>query len=281
MDLEKTNVLKTPAYVLYAGNYEVNISYADDNYALKTNSTKFVVSKAASSVVVSAVNITRGYNETITVELAEYEYARVNISVEIQKGEEVVTSYVISRADLVKGKNITVIANLEDGSYTVSVNFTDKNYEDSYANTTFTVSLPVVRLYDNQTLYVGELARIHGTVRDVNEAKLEGSIVLRINGSEEELSLDKFEEGKTYNLQAGKYTANATYVLFGEEIASSNNIVITVNKIPTITSINVVNSTMGNVVVDLMVKENVPGTSGIVSTGSVNLTVGKTTIPSS
>ncbi|RAP48721.1 MAG: hypothetical protein BZ135_00285, partial [Methanosphaera sp. rholeuAM6] len=245
----------------------------------KTNTTKFNVDKAKSNVNVSAVNITRGYNETITVTLPEYQHATGNISVVIYDSENnPVESYIIEcPGNLNVDLNETIIENLLNGTYTVNVTFTnDTNYNDSNATATFNVSLPIITIYDSQTIYVNESVLIYGVVRDMNNNIPEGNVLVKVDGhGSYTVSYTEFESGSAITfIESGVYYANATYVLFGQEIVTSENIMITVNRIPTNTTVNIINDTYGNVLIDVVVRENATGYSNIITSGQLNVTVG-------
>ena len=274
IDLEKTNTLETPAYVLNAGNYVVYISYTDDNYAFKTNSTSFVVRKAESNIDVNAVNITRGYNETIIVTLPEYEYANGNISVRITNGDYV-NEYVIEASQLDEGTAVKVIEGLTEGTYSVEVVFTnDTNYNDSTKVAEFNVVLPEISIFDSETIFVDESVLIHGTVTDPNANRITGTIRLNINGTISDISYNEYVKGINQLFSKdGVYTVNATYILDNKEIVTSDNIIITVNKIPTVTTVTLINDTLGNVVIDVVVVENEEGYNNPITSGKINITV--------
>lgn len=274
LDLEKTNTLETPAYVLNAGNYVVYISYTDDNYAFKTNSTSFVVRKAESNIDVNAVNITRGYNETIIVTLPEYEYANGNISVRITK-DDYVNEYVIEASQLDEGIALNVIEGLPEGKYRVEVVFTnDTNYNDSTKVAEFNVVLPEISIFDSETIFVDESVLIHGTVTDPNANRITGTIRLNINGTISDISYNEYVKGINQLFSKdGVYTVNATYILDNKEIVTSDNIIITVNKIPTVTTVTLINDTLGNVVIDVVVVENEEGYNNPITSGKINITV--------
>ncbi|WP_323736121.1 Ig-like domain repeat protein [Methanosphaera sp. ISO3-F5] len=251
--------LDIEAYKLPVNEYTVNVEYSDDNYATKTNTTLFNISKAASSVDVTAVNITKGYDETITVTLPEYEHANGNISVRIIKDNEIVDEYVIESSKLSDdGVNVSTVEKLGAGEYTVNVTFTnDTNYNDSTKTVQFNVALPEISIFDSTTIMINESALLHGTVNDPNANPLTGSIRLNINGSIREVSPDEYAKGISQVFtKAGTYTVNASYILDDEVIVTSENIIVTVNKIPTTTTITVENNKVGNTILNVTVTDH-------------------------
>ncbi|RAP51228.1 MAG: hypothetical protein BZ138_05685, partial [Methanosphaera sp. rholeuAM270] len=284
INLADGNVLTIPGGSLLPGDYEVNISYTDDNYDLKTNHTGFSVYRNPIEVYVFAQNITYGYNETVTVSLSEFESADGNISVVISDDSGVVLDYiVVCPDDLDGGFNYTLVENLKPGKYFVEVEYVnDTQFEDAYADTQFSVSMPVVTIYDSQTIYVNDSVIIHGSVRDDNtNLEDDAEIILDINGTKYNLGINDYDEGLTHLFTAsGTYTVNATLVLFGKTITTSDNIRIVVNKIPTTTTIKVLNSTMESTCIDIVVKEDATGKhSDVLTSGTVNVIVGKEIIP--
>ena len=242
INITKEKTIVFPAYKLDAGEYEVNISYTDDEYALKTNTTTFKVDKIASNVKVSAENITIGYNETITVTLPEYEHASGKIKVIIyDNAEEKVYEYTIDCPEnLENAINITSIPDLTNGTYIVAAEYVDDtNYNNSRAVTEFEVTIPSIKIYDSKEIFIDESAQVHGTVKDNNQPIMEGTIILNVNGTPTIISLEEYEKGYdlTFN-KTGVYTVNATYQLFDKEIATSENIYITVNKHNTTINVN-------------------------------------------
>ena len=287
INLEEGNTLIIPAYELVAGEYEVNISYNDDNYALKTNTTVFNVNKAASNVNVSAVNITSGYNETITVTLPEYEHATGNISVTVYNSTmDIVYEYIIECPEnLDVNLNKTVIEDLPNGTYTVSVSFTnDTNYNDSTATTAFNVSLPIITLrIDRPEIYVTERITIGGEVTEADGVTkvTEGYVIVRLsNGTEYRYdTVEDYVNGvnRQYNVN-GTYIVNATYYFNDKAIVTSDISSFVVNKIPTNTTVRIINSTYGNVLIDVVVVENATDYTGNVLSGKINVTINDETV---
>ena len=260
----------------------MTVTYSDDNYGEKTNTTKFNISKAKSNVTVSTTNISRGYNETIIVSLPEYEHATGNISVTItDKDNTIIESYIINyqEMDPKVEVNTSIIENLANGTYTVSVKFTnDTNYNDSIATSTFNVSLPIITIIaDRNLVYVDDYITLHGYVRNSDNITrvTEGEIIVRIGElTSYTTTLTDYETGtnRKYDKE-GEYIANATYILNGQEIVTSQNIVLKVNRIPTITTVKILNNTLGNVLIDVVVKENGTSHSDYITEGIINVTV--------
>ena len=285
--MDDNGLIQIDSGLLPVGEYKLNVTFkGNQNYRSNSSIQSFKVTKAESNVEVSAENITYGFNETITVTLPEYGHAVGNISVEIVNStDDVVESYIVEcPADLSGvGINATVIEGLANGTYRVNVLFTnDTNYEDSVASTEFSVSMPIISIFINRDhVYVDENVTLHGIVKEADNKTLisEGEVRVSIKDLVEYTgSLSDYISGtNTQYTMEGVFQANATYVLSGKDIVTSDNVYVTVDRIPTVTTVEVINNTLGNVLIDVVVRENATGYSGIITGGSVNVTVGGVT----
>ncbi|RAP49770.1 MAG: hypothetical protein BZ138_07235, partial [Methanosphaera sp. rholeuAM270] len=140
INLADNNTIIIPAYDLVVGEYEVNISYYDDNYALKTNSTTFRVDKAVSNVEVEGISVRADVNEIVTVNVTDRN-ASGKVNITLYK-DGVLVGEVVTIDSLTNESGVTHdFGLLEVGEYTVNVTYYgDSNYNDSNASYTFTVS---------------------------------------------------------------------------------------------------------------------------------------------
>ena len=142
------------------------------------------------------------------------------------------------------------------------------------------MTMPTITIYETSTIYVNESVVIHGVVKDENNNVLEGEVLIRIDGHDSiTVTPDDYEAGRSVQFtESGIYNASATYVLFGEEIIISDNITITVNRIPTNTTVRIINNTYGNVLIDVVVVENATGYHDSIRSGTVNVTINGQTV---
>ena len=134
---------------LVAGDYNISASYlGDDKYLSSSNSTKFTISKLASSVAVDVDDIVVGEDAVIGVSVPGIVSGVVNVTVNGR-------SYNVA---IVDGKGVLIISNLAAGDYAVDVNYAgDNKYVASSNSTKFTVSkLPSSVLVNVKDIVVGE-----------------------------------------------------------------------------------------------------------------------------
>ena len=134
---------------LVAGDYNISASYlGDDKYLSSSNSTKFTISKLASSVAVDVDDIVVGEDAVIGVSVPGIVSGVVNVTVNGR-------SYNVA---IVDGKGVLIISNLAAGDYDVNVNYAgDNKYVASSNSTKFTVSkLPSSVLVNVKDIVVGE-----------------------------------------------------------------------------------------------------------------------------
>ncbi|RAP51324.1 MAG: hypothetical protein BZ138_05490, partial [Methanosphaera sp. rholeuAM270] len=269
-------VLQLPLTGLQAGTYYVTVSY-EGNGKYNSNFTQdsFKVNKNGDyKLNVTAQNIMFGEDEILIVYLPSDAKGLVTVNV---------TGMNPATINMAEGNVLTIPgSSLLPGLYEVNISYTDDNYLLKTNHTSFTVSTPVITIYDSQTIYVNESANIHGSVNsDSTILQKEAKIKLNISGNEYVLSLSDYDKGFTYQFtEKGTYTANATLLFSGKTITTSDNIEIVVNKIPTTTTIKVLSNTMQSTYIDITVKENAPDKhTNTLTTGKINLTVGNTNIP--
>ena len=134
---------------LVSGDYNISASYlGDDKYLSSNNSTKFTISKLASSVAVDVGDIVVGEDAVIGVSVPDIVSGVVNVTVNGR-------SYNVA---IVDGKGVLIISNLAAGDYDVNVNYAgDNKYVASSNSTKFTVSkLPSSVLVNVKDIVVGE-----------------------------------------------------------------------------------------------------------------------------
>jgi hypothetical protein len=213
INLEETNMLIIPAGELDAGDYEVNISYVDDNYALKTNSTTFNVAQLPSTITVDVVSPVKvGNKTTISGTLMDKTNAPIaNATVVIQ----------------VDKKNVGSVTTNPDGTYTF--NYTGSvvgthNVSSIYGgNNTFigtnaTSSFEVVKLDTSITIdelsevTLGDNVVITGRLTDENnKAVNKGDITVGFGDVSKTVQTDK----------NGNYNVDFPSTAVGKEIITA------------------------------------------------------------
>ena len=156
---------------LAAGDYDVNVNYAGDNkYVASSNSTKFTISKLASSVAVDVGDIVVGEDAVIGVSVPDIVSGVVNVTVNGR-------SYNVA---IVDGKGVLIISNLAAGDYDVNVNYAgDNKYVASSNSTKFTISkLPSSVLVNVKDIVVGEDAVISIALPE----DATGNVTVNVNG---------------------------------------------------------------------------------------------------
>ena len=156
---------------LAAGDYAVDVNYAGDNkYVASSNSTKFTISKLASSVAVDVGDIVVGEDAVIGVSVPDIVSGVVNVTVNGR-------SYNVA---IVDGKGVLIISNLAAGDYDVNVNYAgDNKYVASSNSTKFTISkLPSSVLVNVKDIVVGEDAVISIALPE----DATGNVTVNVNG---------------------------------------------------------------------------------------------------
>ena len=156
---------------LVAGDYNISASYlGDDKYLSSSNSTKFTISKLASSVAVDVDDIVVGEDAVIGVSVPGIVSGVVNVTVNGR-------SYNVA---IVDGKGVLIISNLAAGDYDVNVNYAgDNKYVASSNSTKFTISkLPSSVLVNVDDIVVGEDAVVNVVLPD----DANGNVTITVNG---------------------------------------------------------------------------------------------------
>lgn len=137
---------------LKEGNYTVYVSYADEWYAFKDNSSDFKVIKLNTTIDVQTVNITKDLSEIINITLHENATGDVLINV----------SGTVYHETLENGKASIPLSNLNDGNYTVIVIYEgDDFFNSNLTSINFTVSkIPVNITVNASDIIVGHVLTV-------------------------------------------------------------------------------------------------------------------------
>ena len=159
---------------LVAGDYNISASYlGDDKYLSSSNSTKFTISKLASSVLVNVKDIVVGEDAVISIALPEDATGNVTVNVNGKNYTAVVKYGVAS----------VTVSNLANGTYSVSVFYNgDDTYMPMENSTKFTVS----KVSDyNMTVDIADIIKGENATITVTVPKDgTGSVVVTINGTD-------------------------------------------------------------------------------------------------
>ena len=244
---------------LAAGDYAVDVNYAGDNkYVASSNSTKFIISKLPSSVLVNVKDIIVGEDAIVNVVLPDDATGSVTITV---NGKD----YVV---DVKYGVANIAISDLAKGNYNVSVKYSgDGKYLPSENATHFDVvkasEYNVTIIIDVGDIVVGEDAVIGVSVPDI----VSGVVNVTVNGRSYNVAI---VDGKGVliisNLAAGNYNVNVNYAGDNKYLPSSNSANFTVSKVSSSVIVDVGDIVVGE---DAVIGVSVPD---IVS-GVVNVTV--------
>ena len=244
---------------LAAGDYDVNVNYVGDNkYVASSNSTKFTISKLASSVAVDVGDIVVGEDAVVNVVLPDDATGSVTITV---NGK----NYVV---DVKYGVASVAISDLAKGSYNVSVKYSgDGKYLTSENTTHFDVvkasEYNVTIIIDVDDIVVGEDAVIGVSVPGI----VSGVVNVTVNGRSYNVAIVDGKGVLTIsNLAAGDYDVNVNYAGDNKYLPSSNSANFTVSKVSSSVIVSVKDIVVGE---DAVIGVSVPG---IVS-GVVNVTV--------
>ncbi|RAP51527.1 MAG: hypothetical protein BZ137_09905, partial [Methanosphaera sp. rholeuAM130] len=135
---------------------------------------------------------------------------------------------------------------------------------------------------NNTNVIIGESVTISGVVTDqLGNTVMTGDVTVYINGTEYPTTIDDGVYA-VVNVTgvAGIYTVNATY--HGNDTVNpvnSSNVQFTVEKINTFTNVTILNNTVGNVTIDVVVTENEEessthlGYSDVITNGTIRVTV--------
>ena len=244
---------------LAAGDYAVDVNYAGDNkYVASSNSTKFTISKLASSVAVDVGDIVVGEDAVVNVVLPDDATGSVTITV---NGKD----YVV---DVKYGVANIAISDLAKGNYNVSVKYSgDGKYLPSENATHFDVvktsEYNVTIIIDVGDIVVGEDAVIGVSVHGISF----GVVNVTVNGRSYNVAIVDGKGVLTIsNLAAGNYNVNVNYAGDNKYLPSSNSANFTVSKVSSSVIVDVGDIVVGE---DAVIGVSVPD---IVS-GVVNVTV--------
>ena len=244
---------------LAAGDYAVDVNYAGDNkYVASSNSTKFTISKLASSVAVDVGDIVVGEDAVVNVVLPDDATGSVTITV---NGKD----YVV---DVKYGVANIAISDLAKGNYNVSVKYSgDGKYLPSENATHFDVvkasEYNVTIIIDVGDIVVGEDAVIGVSVHGISF----GVVNVTVNGRSYNVAIVDGKGVLTIsNLAAGNYNVNVNYTGDNKYLPSSNSANFTVSKVSSSVIVDVGDIVVGE---DAVIGVSVPD---IVS-GVVNVTV--------
>ena len=241
---------------LVAGDYNISASYlGDDKYLSSSNSTKFTISKLASSVAVDVDDIVVGEDAVIGVSVPDIVSGVVNVTVNGR-------SYNVA---IVDGKGVLIISNLAAGDYAVDVNYAgDNKYVASSNSTKFTISkLASSVAVDVDDIVVGEDAVIGVSVPDI----VSGVVNVTVNGRSYNVAIVDGKGVLTIsNLVAGNYNVNVKYGGDDKYLPSSNSANFTVSKVSSSVIVDVGDIVVGE---DAVIDVSVP----CIVSGVVNVTV--------
>ncbi|MBE6486958.1 MAG: hypothetical protein E7Z85_08980, partial [Methanosphaera stadtmanae] len=281
-----TNVVEDG--ILIVGEYNLSVNYTpveNDYYRANCTYKLFNVTKAEPNIIITTEEIGYLSNETITINLTSYN-ATGKINITVVNITEEGSTYTNYSVDINNDTVVSVtIPDLEIGTYNVIVEYCN---DTNYNNKTFTETFKVLPLVISITLnrpeiYVDEFETIFGSVTDISGRKVTtGKVNVTISNESGYITsylVDVDSENglyfttNRYNIEGTLY-ANATYLLGDKIIANSTTKSFVVSKIPTITNVSVVNSTVGKVTIDVSVRENATPTA--TSSGYINpITEGK------
>ena len=238
---------------LVAGDYNISASYlGDDKYLSSSNSTKFTISKLASSVLVNVKDIVVGEDAVVNVVLPDDATGSVTITV---NGKD----YVV---DVKYGVANIAISDLAKGNYNVSVKYSgDGKYLPSENATHFDVvkasEYNVTIIIDVGDIVVGEDAVIGVSVPDI----VSGVVNVTVNGRSYNVAI---VDGKGVliisNLAAGDYDVNVNYAGDNKYVASSNSTKFTISKLPSSVLVNVKDIVVGeDAVISIALPEDATG----------------------
>ena len=261
---------------LVAGDYNISASYlGDDKYLSSSNSTKFTISKLASSVAVDVDDIVVGEDAVIGVSVPDIVSGVVNVTVNGR-------SYNVA---IVDGKGVLIISNLAAGDYAVDVNYAgDNKYVASSNSTKFTISkLASSVAVDVGDIVVGEDAVVNVVLPD----DATGSVTITVNGKDYVVDVKYGVASVTISdLAKGNYNVSVKYSGDNKYLPSENTTQFSVAKVSdynvTVDIVDIIegeNATVTVVVPDDGTGEVIITIDGKEYKGSVDNGVAKVVIP--
>ena len=261
---------------LVAGDYNISASYlGDDKYLSSSNSTKFTISKLASSVAVDVDDIVVGEDAVIGVSVPGIVSGVVNVTVNGR-------SYNVA---IVDGKGVLIISNLAAGDYAVDVNYAgDNKYVASSNSTKFTISkLASSVAVDVGDIVVGEDAVVNVVLPD----DANGNVTITVNGKNY-VAVVKYGVASVTisDLAKGNYNVSVKYSGDNKYLPSENTTQFSVAKVSdynvTVDIVDIIegeNATVTVVVPDDGTGEVIITIDGKEYKGSVDNGVAKVVIP--
>ena len=261
---------------LVSGDYNISASYlGDDKYLSSNNSTKFTISKLASSVAVDVGDIVVGEDAVIGVSVPDIVSGVVNVTVNGR-------SYNVA---IVDGKGVLIISNLAAGDYDVNVNYAgDNKYVASSNSTKFTISkLPSSVLVNVKDIVVGEDAVVNVVLPD----DANGNVTITVNGKNY-VAVVKYGVASVTisDLAKGNYNVSVKYSGDNKYLPSENTTQFSVAKVSdynvTVDIVDIIegeNATVTVVVPDDGTGEVIITIDGKEYKGSVDNGVAKVVIP--
>ena len=261
---------------LVSGDYNISASYlGDDKYLSSNNSTKFTISKLASSVAVDVGDIVVGEDAVIGVSVPDIVSGVVNVTVNGR-------SYNVA---IVDGKGVLIISNLAAGDYDVNVNYAgDNKYVASSNSTKFTISkLPSSVLVNVKDIVVGEDAVVNVVLPD----DANGNVTITVNGKNY-MAVVKYGVASVTisDLAKGNYNVSVKYSGDNKYLPSENTTQFSVAKVSdynvTVDIVDIIegeNATVTVVVPDDGTGEVIITIDGKEYKGSVDNGVAKVVIP--
>ena len=206
---------------LVSGDYNISASYlGDDKYLSSNNSTKFTISKLASSVAVDVGDIVVGEDAVVNVVLPDDANGNVTITVN-GKNHVAVVKY---------GVASVTISDLAKGNYNVSVKYSgDNKYLPSENTTQFSVAK--VSDYNVTVDIVDIIEGENATVTVVVPDDGTGEVIITIDGKEYKGSVDNgVAKVVIPDLKEGTYKVVTFYTGDNKYDSMIVNGTITVNK---------------------------------------------------
>ena len=245
---------------LKAGNYDVVAKYSgDNNYNAAVATSSFTVSKVDSTMDVTINDIVFGGDLTVDVVLPVDATGEVIITVDG-------TSYTAGIND---GKATQVVKDLTAGSHVVIVKYAG---DDKYTGVEVAENVNVAKAQPVLGVVIADVDYgngfvIEATLTGVNNAPLNGNVIVTVNGKEYTV---KVTDGK--GIATGDKLAAGTYAFAAAWAGNDNYNIVTengdfkVNKIDSTVVVNVNNIKVGE---ELTITVNVPSDA----TGDVTVSV--------
>ena len=261
----ENDVVSVTVSGLKADDYTVEVKYAgDNNYNEATGSAEFSVLKITPDMDVFVDGTVFGGDLTVDISLPDDATGDVIITV---KGEDyILANYTEAVVD---GKVTKTIGGLDAGYYTIAVKYAgNDNYNavDVTKGVNVAKAQPVLGVVIADVDY-GNGFVIEATLTGVNNAPLNGNVIVTVNGKEYTV---KVTDGK--GIATGDRLAAGTYAFAAAWAGDDNYNIVTengdfkVNKVDSSVAVNVNNIKVGE---ELTITVNVPSDA----TGDVTVSV--------